>query len=247
VVSMSASVAQVQDEQRQAMQQLDSPEKVKKYIDEYIMRDRCPMCQVPLIPGDFDKCCALSCRGCTAQFCAYCLTCQGPASAPNAETRNHAHVFKCPLSRNPGDWYAPTEEKAGEGKAFGTDAIKSVRNQEAMRRLYFFLFVSNRVREDLRIPTLRLMRKDIEDKDMMIDLKNLSFDTLMTHVEAVEEFVALKDSEAEYQKTIKDFLKSRKGPSLFQDVSENFGFLTCIPEWRRWPLVIYLVTFIFCS
>lgn len=68
------------------------------------LTSRCPRCSTAFI--DFQGCCALQCRSCSAHFCAWCLH----PSTGNDE--NHAHVAACNEKPEGADMFFPGDQYA---------------------------------------------------------------------------------------------------------------------------------------
>jgi len=69
-----------------------------------LLTPRCPRCSTAFI--DFQGCCALQCRSCSAHFCAWCLH----PSTRNDE--NHAHVAACNEKPEGADMFFPGDQYA---------------------------------------------------------------------------------------------------------------------------------------
>lgn len=114
--------------------ELDRDEELRvhrRHIEERLLNLQCPRCSA--VFGAFDGCFALTCSGCGASICAWCLF-DGGADA-------HAHVLGCELNPRQGE------------DVFGTEADWEA-CQRQRRIALVRAYLDTRVRRELRAVVL---------------------------------------------------------------------------------------------
>ena len=112
----------------------------RKRAVEEILTLKCPRCNLAFL--DFDGCFALSCRGCSCGFCAYCLKDCGNDA--------HRHVATCPHN------IAPGKDVFGSMSTFE-------RAQKERRTRLIKSFLAQEVEADLRNDVARSLHLDLQD------------------------------------------------------------------------------------